>query len=134
MADRARARRQRPRGGTRVVDGEVAGPFVTGGHGDDHVGPVEVVDRVVEQESAAAVVARAAQAHVGDVEAVGIRLFERVEDVLRASAAGAGEHVVVAESAPGATPDGSYGMSTPSTTAGVWALQPRCRRRASRAS
>ena len=101
MADGAGAGGQRARRRTRVVDGEVAGAFVAGSDRDDHVGAVEVVDRVVEQEGATAVVAGAAEAHVGDLEAVGVGVVQRVEDVLGASRAGlAGEDVVVAEDRP----------------------------------
>ena len=101
VADGARAGGQGALTGTRVVDGEVTGALVAGGHRHDHVGPVEVVDRLGQQEGAAAVVAGAAEAHVGNVHPVGVRLVEGVEDVLGARRTGlTGEDVVVARAAP----------------------------------
>ena len=60
---------------------------------------VQVVNRLGQQILNA--VATAAQAHVGDVEAVGIGRLQRVQDVLGAGACDrAGEHVVVAKQGP----------------------------------
>ena len=66
MAHRAGPGGQCTRCGTGIVDGEVARALVAGRNGDDHVRSVEIVDGVVEQEGAAAVVAGAAEAHVRD--------------------------------------------------------------------
>ena len=83
LADRAGAHGQAPRGGAGEAYREVAGTLVPRGDGGEHVGLVEVVDRVGQQPAAAAVVLLAAKAHVDDVHAVLVGGLQRVENVLR---------------------------------------------------
>jgi hypothetical protein len=69
----------------------------------------------------------AAEAHVGDVEAVLVGGLERVHDVLGARVVEvAGEHVVVAEQRRGATPDMSY-VVTPFTAPACRSCRRPCR-------